>query len=238
MSDILLVHGSCHGAWCWRDLVPALTALGHTVRAIDLPSHGQDATAIQDVTLDRCGQAVVDALGDSTIVVGHSWGGYPIARAADLAPKKIKRLVFLCAYAPWDGHSLADMRRAAPRQPSLDAVIKSDYGLSYTIDPAKTRRVFYHDCLAGTEDFANGHLCPQPILPQETPITLGAGYDTTPKSYIRCNNDQTIPPEFQRTMTENWPQSDVYELDTGHSPFLAAPEALAALLQQIIDAKA
>ncbi|TCL08710.1 pimeloyl-ACP methyl ester carboxylesterase [Shimia isoporae] len=234
MSDILLVHGSCHGAWCFRDLIPALEALGHSARAIDLPSHGQDSTPIEDVTLDTCGQTVADALGDNTFVLGHSWGGYPISRAADLADGKIARLIFLCAYAPWDRHSLADMRRAAPRQPILDAVIKSEDGLSYTIDPAKTRRVFYHDTPEGTEDFANDHLCPQPILPQETPISLGSGYAKTPKSYIRCNNDQTIPPEFQHTMTKDWPSEDVYEMDTSHSPFLAAPEELAALVHRII----
>ncbi|SFK80514.1 alpha/beta fold hydrolase [Shimia haliotis] len=235
MSDILLVHGSCHGAWCFRDLIPALEALGHTARAIDLPSHGEDQTPISDVTLDACGQAVADALGEDTVVLGHSWGGYPISRAADLAPNKIARLIFLCAYAPWDGHSLADMRRAAPRQPILDAVIKSDDGVSYTIDPAKTRRVFYHDAPEGTEDFANARLCPQPILPQETPITLGDGFANAPKSYIRCNNDQTIPPEFQRTMTETWPAQDVYEMDTSHSPFLAAPKELAALIDRIVN---
>lgn len=234
MSDILLVHGSCHGAWCFRDLIPALEALGHNARAIDLPSHGADQTPLADVTLDTCGQAVADALGEDTVVLGHSWGGYPISRAADLAPGKIARLIYLCAYAPWDGHSLADMRRAAPRQPILDAVIKSEDGLSYTIDPAKTRRVFYHDTPAGTEDFANAHLCAQPILPQETPITLGEGFAQAPKSYIRCDNDQTIPPEFQRTMTENWPAQDVYEMDTSHSPFLAAPTDLAAVIDQIV----
>lgn len=234
MSDILLVHGSCHGVWCFRDLIPALEALGHTARAIDLPSHGADQTPLKDVTLDTCGQAVADALGDSTAVLGHSWGGYPISRAADLAPGKIARLIYLCAYAPWDGHSLADMRRAAPRQPILDAVIKSADGLSYTIDPAKARRVFYHDTPAGTEDFANARLCAQPILPQETPITLGEGFAKAPKSYIRCNNDQTIPPEFQRTMTQNWPAQDVYEMDTSHSPFLAAPKELAALIDRVV----
>jgi hypothetical protein len=29
MAEVLLIHGSCHGAWCWRDLIPALAARGH-----------------------------------------------------------------------------------------------------------------------------------------------------------------------------------------------------------------
>ncbi|WP_422047832.1 alpha/beta fold hydrolase [Shimia sp.] len=235
-ADILLVHGSCHGAWCWRDLIPALKALGHHPRAIDLPSHGEDQTPVSEVTLESCAQAVVDALGENTVVLGHSWGGFPITRAADIAPAQIARLIYLCAYTPWDGHALADMRRAAPRQPLMQAVVKSEDGLSYTIDPAQTRAAFYHDCPAGTEDFANAHLCPQSIRAQSDPITLGDGHRPLPRSYIRCLDDQTIPPEFQVTMTQDWPSAEVYEMATSHSPFFADPAGLAALIDRILKA--
>ncbi len=234
MSDILLVHGTSHGAWCFRDLIPALEALGHTARAIDMPSHGADKTPVADVTLDSCAQSIVDALDTDTVVLGHSWGGFPITRAADMAPGKIARLIYLCAYAPWDGYSLAEMRRAAPRQPLMKAVIKSADGLSYTIDPAQVRDAFYHDCPEGTAAFALAHLTPQSIAPQDTKITLGDGHRQTPRSYIRCTDDQTIPPEFQVTMTEGWPNADVYEMATSHSPFFADPEGLAALIDRIL----
>jgi pimeloyl-ACP methyl ester carboxylesterase len=49
MAEFLLIHGSCHGAWCWRDVLPELERLGHSARAIDLPSHGVDQTPIKDV---------------------------------------------------------------------------------------------------------------------------------------------------------------------------------------------
>ncbi len=234
MSDILLVHGSCHGAWCWRDLIPALTALGHSARAIDMPSHGADQTPLEQVTLDSCAQAVVDALHDNTVVLGHSWGGYPISRAADLAPDRIARLIYLCAYVPWDGYALSDMRRAAPRQPLMAAVQKSADGLSYSIDPDKLQAAFYHDCPADTVAFAHTHLSPQAILPQETPMTGGSGLKAVPKSYIRCTDDQTIPPEFQITMTDDWPAKDVYEMATSHSPFFADPVGLAAMIDSLL----
>ena len=31
MSDFLLVHGSAHGAWCWRDLIPSIVAEHHRI---------------------------------------------------------------------------------------------------------------------------------------------------------------------------------------------------------------
>ncbi|MEP2533362.1 alpha/beta fold hydrolase [Shimia sp.] len=236
MSDILLVHGSCHGAWCWRDLEPALQAFGHDTTSIDMPSHGADPTPLDEVTLDSCARTVVDALHDGIFVLAHSWGGFPAARAADLAPDRIARLIFLCAYAPWDGYSLADMRRAAPRQLLTHAIVRSDDGKSFAIDPAHTRDVFYHDCPQGTLVTALARLSPQAILPQETPITLGQGYSDVPKSYICCTEDRTIPPEFQTTMSQGFPPQDVYEMHTGHSPFFADPKGLARLVDQIVTA--
>lgn len=233
MSDIVLVHGSVHGAWCWRDVIPLLEDMGHTVRAIDMPSHGSDPTPLSQVTLENCAASVVDALGTDTVVVGHSWGGYPITRAADIAPERIQRLVHLCTYVPMDGLSLVDMRKLATRQPLMQAVIRSNDGLSYHIDPRQTAEVFYHDCPEGTVAYANPRLCQQAIAPQVTPITLGDGSASVPKSYIRTLDDRTIPPEFQITMTNGWPSKDVYEMPCGHSPFFADPAGLVKLINHI-----
>ena len=42
MSRSVLVHGAWHGAWCWDRVVAMLEVKGHTVEALDLPSHGRD----------------------------------------------------------------------------------------------------------------------------------------------------------------------------------------------------
>lgn len=233
MADFLLIHGSCHGAWCWRDLLPELAARGHHARAIDLPGHGDDPTPYAQVSLHDYAQAIVDAIDTPVQLVGHSMAGFPITLAAQLAPQKVARLVYLCAYAAQDGKSLVQMRREAPRQPLMQAVRKTADGLAFTVDPDQTAQVFYHDCPEGTAEHANARLCPQPIAPQATPITLGANAASVPRSYIRCEDDRTIPPEYQRTMTEGWPGADVYTMPTGHSPFFADPAGLADILDRI-----
>ncbi|WP_370270531.1 alpha/beta fold hydrolase, partial [Nioella sp.] len=48
MTQFILVHGACHGAWCWQKVVPALEARGHSVRAIDMPGRGG---GVPDLTL-------------------------------------------------------------------------------------------------------------------------------------------------------------------------------------------
>lgn len=234
MANFLLIHGSCHGAWCWRDVLPRLNARGHAARAIDLPSHGHDGTPVEEVTLDLYARAIVEALEGPTIVVGHSMAGFPITAAAELAPEKIARLVYLCAYVPRPGKSLVDLRLEAPRQPLMKAVVKSADGKSFTIDPAQAPDVFYHDCPAEAVEYAGQRLCPQAILPQATPLALNRA-PSVPRSYIICNDDRTIPPEYQRTMTEDWPAEDVFEMYASHSPFFSQPDKLAEILFQIAE---
>ncbi|MCG7622097.1 alpha/beta fold hydrolase [Epibacterium sp. Ofav1-8] len=230
MADILLVHGSCHGAWCWRDLIPALTAYGHTVRTIDLPGHG-DGRSPADVSLDDSCRAVAAQITPDTIVVGHSWAGFPITGAvAHACPRG---LIYLCAYVPISGMSLIDMRRAGPRQTIGSAAVKSEDGHSYTIHPDAAPELFYHDCPPDAVSFALDHICPQPIRPQATPLTVPDRWSSLPKHYIRCTQDRTIPPEYQASMTADWPDAQVHVLDSAHSPFFAAPGPLARLIDQI-----
>ena len=114
MADFLLIHGSCHGAWCWRDLIPELTTFGHTARAIDMPSHGSDPTPIRDVTLSSCRDAILKASTPQTIIVGHSWGGYPVSAAAEANPDAMRGVIYLSAWVPQSGLSMIEMRKRRP----------------------------------------------------------------------------------------------------------------------------
>lgn len=238
MADFLLVHGAWHGAWCWRDLIAALAARGHRARAIDLPGHGGDLTPLSRITLDAYARAILAAIDTPVTLVGHSMAGYPISLAAERAPDRIARLVYLCAYMPEGSLTLAEMRRAAPRQPLLPAMLRADDGRSTRIDPARTRELFYHDCPPGTAALANTRLCAQATRPQQTPSPLGPAYRSVPRSYIRCTDDRAIPPEYQATMAAGFARADIHALATGHSPFFADPEALASLLERIAAAPA
>jgi pimeloyl-ACP methyl ester carboxylesterase len=241
MARLLLVHGSCHGAWCWRDVIPALAARGHEARAIDLPAHGDDPTPAAEASLDAYAAAVARALEtepEPVVLVGHSAGGISISMAAERAPDRIRRLVYLCAYALRDGQSLAAVRRRAARQPLLPAIRRAPDGLTFTVDPGLAPGIFYHDCPPEAVAYALPRLCPEPVAPQETPLRLTARSQALPRSYILCTDDRTIPPEEQRAMTADWPRASVIPLASGHSPFLACPDALADLLNAAARAPA
>ncbi len=236
MADILLVHGSWHGAWCWRDLLPELAELGHDAHAIDLPSHGSDPTPVSDVTLEMCRDAVLAASSPDTIVLGHSWGGYPISAAAESDPQAMRGLIYLCAYVPQSGLSMVDMRKRGPRQLLDGALEKSSDGLSCTVRPDRVQDLFYHDCPANTLPFAFARLCPQAILPQDTPLTLSTRFGQVPKAYIRCTDDRTIPPEYQEEMSRCATPEMRHNIDSSHSPFFACPRDLAGIIDQITRA--
>ncbi|MDP4033747.1 MAG: alpha/beta fold hydrolase [Pseudorhodobacter sp.] len=233
MSEFLLIHGSCHGAWCWHRVIPALAALGHTARALHLPGHGRDRTPADQVTLEGYAQAICDTLTSPTIVVGHSMAGYPITAAAERDPTHIAALVYLCAYGPVSGMSLGDMRRAGPRQPLAPAIRVDKAAGTFSFDPEQTNALFYHDCDPQAQSLAALCLTPQPIAPQETTLTLTQRSQSLPRHYIRCTDDRAIPPEYQVEMAQSVPAAHRSTLPASHSPFFACPEVLAERLHAI-----
>ncbi|WP_417523061.1 alpha/beta fold hydrolase [Marinovum sp.] len=233
VSDILLIHGSGHGAWCFEPLIGKLQALGHSARAIDLPGAGDDPTPPAEVTLARYAEAICAALGRNTLLLGHSAAGYAITAAAERAPERIARLVYLCAYVPEPGRSMLDLMRDAPRRPLHGRLTKSDDGLCYSAPAEVAEECFYHDCTEAQRAFAIPRLSPQPIAPQAEVVNLSKVSQSLPRSYILCRDDRTIPPEHQAAMTAGWPRADVHELASGHSPFLSMPAELAALIDRL-----
>ena len=106
--DIVLVHGSYHGAWCWDLLVPELERRGHRTVAVDLPTADPGAGAAEYANV------VVAAIepGTEPVLVGHSMGGLVIPLVA--AARPVRRLVFLAAMLPSPGRSTNDLRKAEP----------------------------------------------------------------------------------------------------------------------------
>ncbi|PTQ70812.1 alpha/beta fold hydrolase [Celeribacter persicus] len=240
MTDpaILLIHGSAHGAWCWRDLLAELHRRGINARALDLPSHGMDKTPYAEITLDSYRDAVladIAAHGNSPVMlVGHSAGGYAITAAAEAAPERIASLIYLCAYVPKDGMSLGDMRRAASDHPVLGLIEKTADGLAFRFKSNAGVEALCHDCSDEAKTYVRAHLGPQAIRPQETPLRVTEASRALPRHYVICENDRVIPPVEQRKMCAGWPEGTVHSLSSGHSPYFAQPERLADTLDRIL----
>ncbi|KAL3526729.1 hypothetical protein ACH5RR_011385 [Cinchona calisaya] len=103
-KHFVLVHGACHGAWCWYKLKPLLESAGHKVTALDLSASGinprnfQDLRSFYDFTLPLLQFMASIPPNEKVILVGHSYGGLNIALAMENYSKKICVAVFLNAY--------------------------------------------------------------------------------------------------------------------------------------------
>ena len=223
MAEFLLIHGAGHGAWAWEKVVPELATLGHEARAIDLPGRGGVAT-----TLEAQAEAIVAALRGPSVLVGHSAGGFAITLAAAMAPERVVRLVYLCAFIPQSGRSIADLRRSCP-----DIGLRGAYRVaadrqSFSFDAESAKMLFFHDCPEPEE--AAARLCAEAVAPQETALAF---LPDLPRAAIFRTEDRAIPLSFQMDMAQGITAQ--HALPSGHSPFLSMPRALATLLAETSD---
>jgi pimeloyl-ACP methyl ester carboxylesterase len=219
MPGAVLVHGAWHGAWCWDRVVDELGRRGIPATAVELPLTGlyDDAAAARQA---------IEAAGPGCVVVGHSYGGAVIGAAAAGLP--VARLVFIAAFmveAPEE--QLAHLAGS----PLLEALVVDDRGLS--IDAAKAVDVFYADADAATAADAVGRLRAMPLDGRE-PEPAEPAWRTIPSTYVVCTGDRALPVPSQRVMAAR--ASEVVDWPTGHSPFLARPADVAALVARLLNA--
>lgn len=234
MSTYVLIHGAWFGAWCWNSTKSLLEAEGHSVIAIDLPGHGDDNTPASEIKLEtlvaRVGQELL-AQSEPVILVGHSMGGIVISQTAEAYPDKIDRLIYVAAYLLQNGESLFQVSSSDPNSKIGPYLLPDpDNGL-IGIRPEAIREIFLHDCPEEIIAEAEARLRPDLIVPQVTPVSLTAeNFGRVPRTYITALNDRVISPSLQKQMFTALPCDRVLEIETGHSPFAAAPEQLTAML--------
>lgn len=113
-TTFVLVHGAFAGSDGWADVTRSLQRKGHGVIAVANPLRGvaSDSAAVA---------AVVDSLAGPVVLVGHSYGGMLISNAA-LGRANVKGLVYVGAFAPDAGESVADLAGKFPGSTLGDAL--------------------------------------------------------------------------------------------------------------------
>ena len=238
MTTFVLIHGAFHGGWCWDRVAPLMEAKGHTVFAPDMPSHGDDPMDAADVTLDdymtRVGVVLTQA-PEPVILVGHSLGGITITQAGENYAGLISKLVYLTAFIPDNNESRFDLDGGGA-EGSLSGQYRQFSGdnKTMTIQDEGVKPTFYADCDDETVDWVKERLCPQATLIAQTKVqTSDAGWGSIPRAYIECTEDRAIPIAQQRACWEAHPCDTVITMETSHSPFMSAPEALADHLHSL-----
>ncbi|RLM69346.1 hypothetical protein C2845_PM17G08060 [Panicum miliaceum] len=218
-THIFLVHGVCHGGWCWYKVVARLRRLrppaAGRVVALDLAASGADGRQLREVPTFRDYTApLLDALrslpdGERAVLVGHSLGGLSVALAAEEFPDKVAAAVFLCAFmrdctSP-PGHALLQIHKGANRESQVDNETKPQdrdgkLPASFMFGPQFTAQNVYQLCSKEDITLAKslmriGSVFLEDLQAME-PLSMDR-YGSVRKVYIVCKQDRTLPEEFQ-----------------------------------------
>lgn len=230
MATFVLVHGSWHGGWCWRDLAERLRTAEHQVHTPTLSGCGEYVHRLdRNIDLSTHVQDIVNLLFyedlRDVVLVGHSYAGLVIAAVAPQIAERLGTLVYLDPYivAPGGrGFDLWDEARVEEARESL----KGD---------SPYREPLSADALGITDEqlaaWVEARMTPHPLatydeaLPEDT-----AKSAALPRLYIRCTGGpiaHLFDPVEAQVREWGWP---IEHLATGHDAMLTAAPALAELL--------
>lgn len=114
MRTCVLVHGGWCGGWHWDEVAARLRSAGISVYAPTLAGLAERAPeATARTGLDTHVEDIAALLEQrdlrDVVLVGHSYGGAVITGVAHRRLGRIAELVYLDAFVPRDGESLADV---------------------------------------------------------------------------------------------------------------------------------
>jgi pimeloyl-ACP methyl ester carboxylesterase len=220
----VVAHGAWSSGWAWKKMHPLLVARGHRLYTPSYTGLGERAhLARPEIDLDTHITDVVNVLEyedlHDVVLVGHSYGGMVATGVADRARERLSRLVYLDAFVPEDGQSLADLAIGPDR---LRASAVDGWRVPPNPVPADTPEEDLEWIAARRMHHPLGSLV-QPLALTRGPLAL-------PRDYILCTKADTFASYAARARERGWP---VHELASTHNPHITLPAELAELLVMI-----
>ncbi|MEV7401409.1 alpha/beta hydrolase [Streptomyces sp. NPDC091267] len=213
---MVLVHGLYHDPRHFDLVVGELSAVGIEVAVPEL--HRGSLLADTEAV-----QAVVDAMADEPLVMGHSYGGSVITGLTGVG-----HLVYVAAFVPAEGESAASL--GGTTELLASSVVHDADGVTH-VDPTAALDVFYGDAPIERATWAASLLRPQkPGCGRGVPERRA--WQNTPSTYVICARDRAIDPGLQRAMSRRC--SSTLTWQTGHSPFISAPGEVASVLRNLL----
>ncbi|KAL3616476.1 Salicylic acid-binding protein 2 [Castilleja foliolosa] len=250
---IVLVHGACHGAWCWYKVKPLLEAAGHRVTALDMAASGIDLRSLNDLrSLDDYTRPLLELLAsipaeEKVVLVGHSLGGLNVGLAMDTYPDKISVAVFVAAFMPDSVHEpsyvLDQLDKWTPAEESLDTELfpfgdPQQPSTAFLFGPNFISSKLYN--LSSDEDVALAMMLRRPSsrfaedLSKKSPFS-NERFGSVKRVYIMCTHDKGMNVNFQRWLIQTIGVDQALEIEADHMAMISNPHQLCKCLLDIAN---
>ncbi|TDB97919.1 alpha/beta hydrolase [Actinomadura sp. 7K534] len=222
---VVLVHGAFAESASWNGVIRRLGGRGlrSVAAANPLRDLEGDAAYVRDV---------ITGIGGPVVLVGHSYGGLVISRAAAGNPA-VRSLVYVAAFAPEPGEDafqLSAKFEGSTLGGTLVTYPVSSGGNEFRIDDDKYHRQFCADLPA--EEAALMAATQRPVTERALTDEVaadGAAWRDLPSWFVFGELDRNIPAEAHRFMAERASSRGTLEIaGASHAVGASQPDAVAA----------
>jgi pimeloyl-ACP methyl ester carboxylesterase len=219
--NVVLVHGGFVDGAGWHGVYKQLKKDGFSVSVVQNPT----TSLADDVAATKL---VLDGQDKPVILVGHSYGGVVISEAGN--HPKVARLVYIAAFAPDKGESVAKLIANPPPGAPVPPILPPQDGFLF-LDRAKFQESFAADVDDEEAAFMADSQVPWGVGALSGEVTAPA-WASKPSFYLVATEDRMIPPNAQRFMSKR-AGATVVEKHGSHAIYVSQPKAVAQL---IVDA--
>lgn len=233
-APCVLVHGSWHGGWHWEDVAARLRSAGMDVHVPTLAGLAERGPTASDRTdLSAHVRDVVSVIDDNdlddVLLVGHSYGGMVITGTAHARPSRIRKLVYLDAFVPRHGESVASILGADFVHMAEAAAAQA--GTPHLVPPLFT----VEDSLGWTGERAAAfaeRMCPHPLPTLYEPVRADAEL-TAEKTFIWCNEHPLGLFDGYAAMARESDDWRYFELASRHDAVHLMPAVVSGILETL-----
>jgi pimeloyl-ACP methyl ester carboxylesterase len=225
---IVLVHGAfAESLSNWKPVLELLLAKGYKVVAAPNPLRGVSSDAI------------LNTIDGPIILVGHSYGGAVITNAVN-GNQSVKALVYVAAFAPDTGESVATLLRRFPGS-TVEAntaapILLADGSRDLYFQPDKFRAQYAAD-LPETETKLLA-LTQRPMAERAmTEVSDVAAWKAIPSWFIFGTRDNSIPVNLLAFMAERAGSKKTVTIEgASHAVMMSHADAVVELVEQAASA--
>jgi pimeloyl-ACP methyl ester carboxylesterase len=233
---VVLVHGAFADASGWSGVIERLLAADVPVVAIVNPLRG--------VSIDAAYAAsAIRQIPGPVVAVGHSYGGAVITNAGSMADNVVG-LVYVCAFAPDDGETLAEIEARSTDSILPPALRQADYPAgtgSQTLGELSIDPAAFHEAFAADLPAAQAAV----LARSQRPVSvLGFGEKTAapawkdlPSWAVVGTADKAAGSDVVRSMAER-AGAQITEVDASHVAMMSQPDVVAEVILAAVKAVA